>query len=88
MANMIVNIAVLSFLVGVLVHGEVTVSFADNASGDYFKDGSAPTEQGELSREDLAATISSLLNIGALSRVDAATSEKASSSPCLFSLFT
>lgn len=76
MANMIVNIAVLSFLVGALVHGEVTVSFADNASGDYFKDGSAPTEQGELSREDLAATISSLLNIGALSRVDAATSEK------------
>lgn len=79
MANMIVRLATVASVLATLIHGEVVVSFVDNASRSYLKDGSAAAQNEEMSGEDLTATMSSLLNVGALSKINAATSDKASS---------
>ena len=87
MAKSLMRLAIIALVAATLVHSEVTVSFVDNSAGSFFKDGTAAQTEG-LSREDLTATISSLLSIGALSKIDAATSEKVSLSQHCMSRFS
>ena len=58
-------------------NGKVSLLFSENSPGTYFK----TTEQshGHLTKDDLTATAAALLNVGALSHVDADTASKVTS---------
>ena len=52
----------------------MTVHFSETSPGTYFKD--TQTSHGTFTRDDLTTAATSLLNIGALTAVDASTSQK------------